>query len=134
MALCRKLRLSPFDDCPSSTYVRVSLADVMSYNKVNYEETETKYGMHFLRDELGCEDHGVTVVDADPGWEGPEHEHGDENHEEVYLLIEGNATVSIEGEDVSLEAGDAVRIPPEATRQITNGDTESQFVLTGAPE
>ena len=105
----------------------------MSYSKVNYEETDPNYGMHFLRDSLGCEDHGVTVVDAEPGWEGPEHEHSDNDHEEVYLLVDGEAMVTIDGEDVSLEAGDAVRVPPGATRQITNGDSHSQFVLTGAP-
>jgi hypothetical protein len=43
----------------------------MSYEKANYDETETNYGMHFLHDPLGCEDHGVTVVDAELGWEGP---------------------------------------------------------------
>ena len=105
----------------------------MSYSKVNYEETGTSYGMHFLRDELDCEDHGISVVDADPGWEGPEHDHSDENHEEVYFLVEGEATVTVDDEDVSLEGGDAVRVPPDASRQITNGDTQSQFILTGAP-
>jgi hypothetical protein len=44
---------------------------VISHTKVNYGETESTYGMHFLREPLECEDHGVTVVDADPGWEGP---------------------------------------------------------------
>jgi len=29
--------------------------------------------------------------------------------------------------------GDAVRVPPEATRRIENGDGESTFVLAGAP-
>ena len=43
----------------------------MSHSKVNYEETETTYEMHFLRDPLDCENHGLTVVDADPGWEAP---------------------------------------------------------------
>ena len=105
----------------------------MSYSKVNYEETETSSGMHFLRDELGCEGHGVTVVDAEPGWENPEHEHGDENHEEVYFLVEGKATITIDNEDVAMDAGDAVRVPPGATRQVTNGDTQSLFVITGAP-
>ena len=105
----------------------------MSYSKVNYEETGTSSGMHFLRDELGCEDHGVTVVDAEPGWENPEHEHEDENHEEVYFLIEGEATITIDSEDVAMDAGDAVRVPPGATRQVTNGDTQSLFVITGAP-
>ena len=106
----------------------------MSYSKVNYEETGTSHGMHFLRPELGCDDHGVTVVDADPGWEGPEHDHADEGHEEVYLLVEGKGSVTVDGEEVSMDPGDAVRVPPEATRQLQNGDTQSQFVLTGAPE
>ena len=105
----------------------------MSYSKVNYEETGTSHGMHFLRDELGCKDHGVTIVDAEPGWEGPEHEHGEEDHEEVYFLVEGEATVTIDGEEISLAPGDAVRVPPGATRQLSNGDTQSQLVLTGAP-
>nr|WP_198668082.1 cupin domain-containing protein [Saliphagus sp. LR7] len=107
---------------------------MMSYTKVNYEETETSHGMHFLRDELECTDHGFTVVDAEPGWEGPEHEHDDQDHEEVYFLVDGEATVTIDNDDdVSLEPGDAVRIPPDATRQIVNGDTDSQIILTGAP-
>jgi len=105
----------------------------MAYSKVNYEATEANSGMHFLRDPLECEDHGVTVVDAEPGWEGPEHEHSENDHEEVYLLVDGEATITIDSEEVPVEAGDAVRIPPGATRQITNGETHSQFVLTGAP-
>jgi mannose-6-phosphate isomerase-like protein (cupin superfamily) len=105
----------------------------MTYNKVNYEETESSYGMHFLRDELGCEDHGVTVVDAEPGWENPEHEHDDESHEEVYFLVEGTATITVDGEDVTMDAGDAVRVSADSTRQITNGDSRSLFVITGAP-
>jgi mannose-6-phosphate isomerase-like protein (cupin superfamily) len=106
---------------------------MMSHTKVNYEETETRYGMHFLREPLDCENHGVTVVDAEPGWEGPEHEHGERDHEEVYLLVEGDATITVEGEELALEAGDAVRVAPGATRQVTNGDIQSQFVITGAP-
>lgn len=105
----------------------------MSYEKANYDETETNYGMHFLHDPLGCEDHGVTVVDAELGWEGPEHEHGDEDHEEVYLPVEGEAMITVDDEDVPLAAGDAVRVSSGTTRQITNGDTQSQFVITGAP-
>ena len=83
-----------------------------AHEKVNYEDTGTTYGMYFLRDELGCENHGVTIVDADPGWEGPEHEHDDEDHEEVCVLVEGEATIAVGSEDVTTESGDAVRVPP----------------------
>lgn len=89
--------------------------------------------MHFLRDPLECERLGVTVIECDPGWTGKEHDHAGDDHEEVYLLLEGHATVSVDDDDVALTAGDALRIAPHATRQIHNGDTDSRFVIVGAP-
>ena len=106
----------------------------MSYTKVNYLEADpVSGGMHALRDELDTENLGLTVLDADPGWEGKTHDHADEGHEEVYLLVHGAATLSVDGESVVLDPGDAVRVPPESTRQIRNGDTESKFVIVDAP-
>ncbi|QGN06510.1 cupin domain-containing protein [Halorhabdus sp. CBA1104] len=106
----------------------------MAYTKVNYEDVDPVAGsMHFLRDPLDCETVGVTVLDCEPGWSGKAHDHAEQNHEEVYLLVEGEATVTVDGEDVSMEAGDAVRIAPDATREIQNGEIESTFVLVGAP-
>ncbi|WP_191907476.1 cupin domain-containing protein [Haloarcula sp. CBA1131] len=106
----------------------------MSYTKVNYTDVEpVADAMHFLRDPLDCEQVGVTVLDCEAGWTGKPHDHADEGHEEVYVLIEGEATVEVDGEDVALTAGDAIRLPPEAERTIHSGDTESTFVLVGAP-
>ncbi|WP_198665677.1 MULTISPECIES: cupin domain-containing protein [Haloprofundus] len=89
--------------------------------------------MHFLRDALDADNLGVTVLDCEAGWSGMEHDHGEEDHEEIYLLVHGAATVTVDGVDVSLEPGDAVRIPPDATRQINVGDEDSTLVLAGAP-
>jgi mannose-6-phosphate isomerase-like protein (cupin superfamily) len=106
----------------------------MSYTKVDYADVEpVAEGMHFLRDELECENLGVTVLDCGPGWEGKPHDHADEGHEEVYVLVDGRATVTVEGEAVEMESGDALRVGAEDERQITNGDTNSTFVLVGAP-
>jgi quercetin dioxygenase-like cupin family protein len=106
----------------------------MAYTHVNYHDVETdNEAMHFLRDPLDCDQLGATVIECEPGWTGMEHDHGDEGHEEVYLLLEGNATVTVAGDDISMGPGDALRIAPDATRQIQNGDTESTFVLAGAP-
>ncbi|WP_121820224.1 cupin domain-containing protein [Halostella salina] len=106
----------------------------MTYSHVNYEDVdEVSDGLTFLRDPLDCENLGVSVLECDPGWEGMAHDHGDEGHEEVYLLVDGSATVTVDGEDVAMEAGDAIRVPPGAERQISNGDAESTFVLAGAP-
>jgi len=107
----------------------------MSYTRVDSRDVEPiADGLRFLRDPLDCEKLGVSVLDADPGWTGKEHDHDDDGQEEVYVLLDGEATVTVEGEDVELEAGEALRIPADATRRIHNGDTESKFVLVGAAD
>lgn len=102
--------------------------------KVSYDDVDAVGGgLHFLRDALDCEQVGVSVLDCEPDWEGKPHDHAEDDQEEVYVLVEGAATVTVEGEDVSMDAGDALRVAPEEERQIRNGDGESQFVLVGAP-
>ncbi|MFT4921919.1 MAG: mannose-6-phosphate isomerase-like protein (cupin superfamily) [Haloarculaceae archaeon] len=106
----------------------------MSHTKVRYDEVDAVAdAMYFLRDPLECEQLGITVVECDPGWDGKPHDHGEDEHEEVYLLMEGEATMTVDGDEVSLSSGDALRVAPEAERQINNGDTESTFVIVGAP-
>ncbi|WIV67237.1 cupin domain-containing protein [Natrialbaceae archaeon AArc-T1-2] len=106
----------------------------MSYTKVNYEDVEqVGNAMHFLGEPLETEQVGVTIARCDPGWNSRPHDHTDNDHEEVYVLIEGQATVVVDGEDVEMKTGDAVWISPESTRQIKNGDRESAFVLVSAP-
>jgi len=105
----------------------------MAYSKVNYEQVEpVSDGLHFLREPLETSELGLSVLECDAGWTGMEHDHGDDDHEEVYLLVDGAATVSVEGEDVEMEPGDAVRVAPDASRQITT-DEDSTLVLAGAP-
>ncbi|AGB38307.1 cupin domain-containing protein [Natronococcus occultus] len=106
----------------------------MSYRKVNYEDVDqVSSAMHFLSDPLETEQVGVTVARCDPGWKSQPHDHADNEHEEVYVLIEGEATVVVDDDPVRMETGDALWIPPESTRQIRNGDEESAFVLVSAP-
>jgi len=106
----------------------------MSYRKVNYEEVDqVSSAMHFLSDPLETERVGVTVARCDPGWNSQPHDHTDNDHEEVYVLIEGKATVVVDDDPVEMETGDALWIPPASTRQIRNGDEESAFVLVSAP-
>ncbi|MHC3439101.1 cupin domain-containing protein [Natrialbaceae archaeon A-gly3] len=56
-----------------------------------------------------------------------------EGHDEIYVLVEGEATVTVDGMPIDMEAGDALRLKPEETRLIENGETKSTFVLAGAP-
>jgi quercetin dioxygenase-like cupin family protein len=105
----------------------------MSATRATIDDVEPKMGaMRRLREALGSEAVGLTVVDCEPGWEGPEHDHAEGDHEEIYLLLEGAASVTVDGETVDLDPGDAVLVPPEATRRIHNGDVESRLILAGA--
>lgn len=107
----------------------------MNYSKVHTDDVEkVSDAMHFLREPLNCRQVGVTMARCEPDWKGKPHDHTDDGHEEVYILVEGEATVRIDDEDVEMVSGDAVWIPPEATRQIRNGNVESSFVLVSAPE
>lgn len=106
----------------------------MAYTKVNYEEVDqVSSAMHFLSDPLETEQVGVTVARCDPHWKSQPHDHSANDHEEVYVLIEGEAEVIVDDEPVEMTTGDALWIPPESTRQIRNGETESAFVLVSAP-
>ena len=107
----------------------------MAYSKVNTDDVEkVSDAMHFLREPLDCRQVGVTMARCEPHWKGKPHDHTADGHEEVYILIDGEATVRVDDEDVEMESGDAIWIPPDATRQIRNGDVESSFVLVSAPE
>jgi len=106
----------------------------MAPTTVDYEDVDAVGGgLHFLRDELNCENLGVSVLECEPGWTGKPHDHADDEQEEVYVLLEGEATVTVDGEDVAMSAGDAIRVGPDERRQIENGSVESTFVLAGAP-
>mgnify|MGYP006280122153 CR=1 FL=1 len=105
----------------------------MSHTRVSYDDVEPRApGMHFLRDALECDELGITVLDAVEGWEGKEHDHSHDGQEEVYLLVDGSATLTVDGEGVSLSAGDAVRVEPDASRELSFAE-ESQMVIVGAP-
>jgi mannose-6-phosphate isomerase-like protein (cupin superfamily) len=106
----------------------------MSHTTVDYRETDAVGGgLHFLREELDCENLGFSVLEADPGWTGKPHDHAEDGQEEVYFLVEGAAEIEVDGETRSLAPGEAVRVAPEAERQLRNGDAESTVVIAGAP-
>lgn len=74
----------------------------------------------------------VSIARPEPGWRNEPHDYAAEEREGIHVLPEGEATVVIDGESVGMEPGDAVWIPPHATRQLRNGGSESTFVFVGA--
>lgn len=92
-----------------------------TYERVNYDDVEPVSGaIHSLSDSLESEQVGVSMVGCDPGWRNKPHDHSENNYEEVHILLNGRATVVIDDDVVAMQAGDALWIPPSATRQIRN--------------
>jgi hypothetical protein len=91
------------------------------------------------RAELGVTAWGMQVLTLPPSWDGyPEHDHGpdafDPNQEEVYIPLEGAATLVVGDESFELRPGTMARVGPEQRRRIVPGPDGVRFVaLGGAP-
>jgi mannose-6-phosphate isomerase-like protein (cupin superfamily) len=91
-------------------------------------------GLWFLKDALDTEHLGFSVLELESGANGMEHDHADDGQEEIYYVIDGEATVELADETVTLSANEALRLDAEETRQIHNrSDVRAKLVLVGAP-
>jgi mannose-6-phosphate isomerase-like protein (cupin superfamily) len=81
-----------------------------------------------LRRELGVSTFGLNLLRLRPGQRGRIHRH--ERQEEVYLVLEGTLTLTVEGDrEHTLERGDLARVAPQLRRQLTNRGTAPLAVL-----
>lgn len=87
-----------------------------------------------LREALGTERLGVSVVELAPGHRGTEYDHAGCDCESVYLAVEGSVDVDcpqLTGsiEHVTLGEYEAVSVPPEQPRQLVNRSDETVRVV-----
>ena len=72
------------------------------------------------RKALGTSAFGFNLVEIAPGGEMPEHDEAQSGQVELYIVLEGEATMRLEGEDHAAPAGTFVSLEPEAKRTILN--------------
>lgn len=80
-----------------------------------------------LRAELGVTSFGMNLVTLRPRQRGRIHRH--ERQEEVYLVLEGELTLFVEGEPHTLGQGELARVGPEVRRQLANRSGSDVLVL-----
>jgi quercetin dioxygenase-like cupin family protein len=105
-------------------------------NVDEFEEMEGSGGAtwRLARKTLGAQSFGFNVVDIAPGGQIPEHDHTGDNQEEVFIIIDGQATVVCDGEEQDAPAGTYVRFAPEVSRTIRNhSDGPIRALLIGVP-
>jgi mannose-6-phosphate isomerase-like protein (cupin superfamily) len=79
----------------------------------------------------------VEIWELDPGVTEGDHIHQEPRPlEEIYYFLEGEGTMTVEGDEVPVKAGDAIMVPPGANHGIlSTGSNPLRFVIIwGAPE
>lgn len=72
------------------------------------------------RKALGTSAFGFNMVEIEPGGEIPEHDEAGSGQVELYVILEGEGVLRIEGEDHPAPAGTFASIEPPASRTILN--------------
>jgi uncharacterized cupin superfamily protein len=109
---------------------------VTSPRDVSFAAIDPDGGERFqpLRRELGVRSFGLNLITLQPRERGRIHVH--ERQEEVYLVLEGELTLVVEGEDHLLPRWRLARVGPAVRRQLVNRGRERVVLvaLGGAGE
>ena len=77
-----------------------------------------------VREHLGMQAFGVNAfTTGDDGTVINEHDEAASGQQELYLVLDGNATFEIDGETVEAPAGTFLFVPPESRRRATGNGT-----------
>jgi uncharacterized cupin superfamily protein len=92
----------------------------MTERDLTFAKIERDNGERFqtLRRELGVSSFGMNVLVLAPGQRGRIHCH--DHQEEVYLVLEGQLTLVLEGVEHSLGPDQLARVGPAVRRQLVN--------------
>jgi len=84
------------------------------------------------RKALGTGAFGYNLVEIGPGGQIPEHDEARSGQVELYAILEGEATMLLDGEEHAAPAGTFASIEPAANRQILNrSDAKVVALLIG---
>ena len=87
-----------------------------------------------VRRGLGVESFGLNVVEIEQGYSIPEHNEVERDQEEVFVVLDGDAVMVIDGEDNPAPAGTFVRVAPPLMRTVRNDNkTPVHLLIVSAP-
>src|SRR5271154_4477662 len=95
-----------------------------NYTAKKLDDMQSGFGGGFVRAraELGASAFGMQVIRMPPGYaDYPEHDHGEDGQEEVYVVLSGSGTFDIEGDSVDFDADTLVRVASGTKRKLIAG-------------
>ena len=95
------------------------------YTIKHRDEFETMEGSgeatwRLARKALGTSAFGFNLVEIGPGGEIPEHDETESGQVELFIVLEGDAVMRLDGEEHAAPAGTFASIEPPASRTILN--------------
>jgi quercetin dioxygenase-like cupin family protein len=95
----------------------------MAHAVVNVKDVEALGGrFRALTAPLQAEGLAINRLELQPGEAAPDHNHREDEEEEVYVVISGSGTLRVDEEEIAVGADDFVRCSPEAQRQMIAGE------------
>jgi uncharacterized cupin superfamily protein len=91
-------------------------------------EFERNGRWQLVRRGLGVASFGLNVVEIEQGYSIPEHNELERDQEEVFIVLEGDAVIVLDGEDHPAPAGTFVRVATPLMRTVRN-DNEAPVTL-----
>jgi len=95
------------------------------YSIKHRDEFETMEGSgdatwRLARKALGTSAFGFNLVEIGPGGQIPEHDEAESGQVELFIVLEGDAVMRLDGEEHAAPAGTFASIEPPASRTILN--------------
>ena len=108
----------------------------MGYSFVDVNELPgegTRGIVRKARRALGGRAFGFNYFAFPPNAEGREHDHAEDEQEELYFVVKGSGRMRVDGEEVELVPGRLVRVDPGSKRLAISGDDGLEYLVVGAP-
>ena len=93
------------------------------------DEFERTGNWLLARRSLGLSAFGMNVVEIPPGESIPEHDETGRDQEEVFIVLGGEPSLVVEGEEIPAPAGTYARMDPQVRRTVANHGSEPATVL-----
>jgi quercetin dioxygenase-like cupin family protein len=110
------------------------MATATRFTIVHADDLERSGRWGLVRRSLGLRAFGANLVEIEPGAQIPEHDETGRDQEEVFLVLDGEAVVVLDGARHPAPAGTFVRVDPAVKRTVANeADAVARVLIVSAP-